>query len=286
MARKLFCELCPATYRISVWKGCLLRHLSDCFSRERFAAHKSTEPLPFVFSKHQSLIRRTLGNTQLWLQENKAVNLALAAPKVNGILIRPGETFSFWHLVGNLSARKGYKEGLTIENERPSSGVGGGMCQFTNLIHWMVLHSPLEIREHHHHDQFDLFPDYNRQVPFGVGTSIVYNYLDYRFYNPTPMTFQLLTYVTDKYLCGELRADGSWPVKFHIVQEDAFFSREQDAVYRNGKIYRLAVDKRTGQVIKKELLRENHARVMYDPKDLVIRGEAAPEGEMKEKGRK
>jgi vancomycin resistance protein VanW len=30
--------------------------------------------------------------------------------------------------------------------------VGGGLCQFTNLLHWVALHSPLEIAEHHHHD--------------------------------------------------------------------------------------------------------------------------------------
>ena len=39
--------------------------------------------------------------------------------------------------------------------------------------------------EHHHHDALDLFPDYNRQIPFGTGTSIAYNYLDYRFKNTT-----------------------------------------------------------------------------------------------------
>lgn len=48
------------------------------------------------------------------LQENKAVNLAIAAPKVNGIIIRPNETFSFWKLVGSDSEKKGYKDGLTI----------------------------------------------------------------------------------------------------------------------------------------------------------------------------
>lgn len=59
----------------------------------------------------------------LQLQENKAVNLSLAAPKVNGILIRPGETLSFWHLVGSLTAKKGYREGLTIESGVPSQGI-------------------------------------------------------------------------------------------------------------------------------------------------------------------
>lgn len=56
------------------------------------------------------------------LQENKAVNLSLAAPKINRIVVFPKETFSFWHLAGSANARKGYKNGLTIEGGAPSSG--------------------------------------------------------------------------------------------------------------------------------------------------------------------
>ncbi|MDU6359766.1 MAG: VanW family protein [Clostridiales bacterium] len=58
-------------------------------------------------------------------------------------------------------------------------------------MHWMILHSPLTITEHHH-DNLDLFPDYGSQIPFGTGTSIHYNYLDYRFTNTTDNTFQLM----------------------------------------------------------------------------------------------
>ena len=156
MGRKLFCQISPTTYKISVQKCRLQRHIQDLFSRQVFASKKSDRLLPVVIYRHKSLIRRRLGNVHMDLQENKAVNLSLAAPKVTGILIRPGETFSFWHLVGSLSARKGYLKGLAISNGQPKAGTGGGMCQFTNLIHWMVLHTPLKIVEHHHHDGMDL----------------------------------------------------------------------------------------------------------------------------------
>jgi vancomycin resistance protein VanW len=247
-----------------------MRKLKDFFSTHHFAKKKSTEKLPILIYKHNSLIRRTLGNTQLQLQENKAKNLALTTPKINGILIRPGEVFSFWKLVGNLTEAKGYKEGLTISNAHASSGIGGGMCQFTNLIHWMILHTPLEIIEHHHHDGFDLFPDFNRQVPFGTGTSISYNYLDYRFKNNSNITYQLITYVTDTHLCGELRATEPLPVKYHIASENEHFIRENDTVYRKGQVYRTCIDKATGNTISRELIRDNHAKVMYDTSNLTI----------------
>lgn len=270
MGRKLFCEISPLTYEISMEKEILKRNLKDFFSKNKYAKTKSEEKLPITIYKHNSLIRRKLGNVNVELQENKAENLKLTAPKISGIIIKPGETFSFWKLAGRCREKDGYKEGLTISSGRTTSGIGGGMCQFTNLIHWMILHTEMEIVEHHHHDQIDLFPDYKRVIPFGTGTSIVYNYLDYRFKNTTDITFQLIIYVTDEYLCGELRADRRPDYKYHISAEDTFFSKEDDGVYRNGKIYREKNDCVTGLCVKKELLRTNHAKVCYDTTNLEL----------------
>ena len=100
----------------------------------------------------------------------------------------------------------------------------------TNLIDWMILHSEMTITEHHHHDQIDLFPDFNRTIHFGTGTSIMYNYLDYRFRNDTNNTYLLIIYTTDEYLCGELRAEKRQSYKFHIQAENVYFSREDGVV--------------------------------------------------------
>ena len=95
--RKLFCEISPLTYKISTHKCIVMRKLKDIFSKDKFAESKNEELLPIVVYKHNSLIRRRLGNVDLQLQENKAVNLAIVSPKVNKIVIQPGEVFSFWH---------------------------------------------------------------------------------------------------------------------------------------------------------------------------------------------
>ena len=268
--RKLFCEISPFTYKISLYKCIFIRKLRDLFSGDKFAKKKVEEKMPVVIYKHNSLIRRKLGNVDLQLQENKAINLAIATPKVNGIVIKPGEIFSFWHLVGEATEKKGYKTGLTIKQGTTSSGVGGGMCQFTNLIHWMILHTPLDIIEHHHHDSIDLFPDFGRQVPFGTGTSVAYNYLDYRFKNNTNQEFQIIVYTTDEYLCGEIRTSNELNHSYHIDCEDEYFSREDNVVYRNNKIFRRIIDKKTGNQVSKELIKSNHAKVMYDTSNLDI----------------
>ncbi len=277
MKRKLFCEISPLTYKISVFKCIVVKMISDAISKERFAKRFSDELLPVVVYKHSSLIRRTLGNVDPVLQNNKAVNLALSAPKVNGVIINPGETFSFWHLVGSCRKKDGYKDGLTISKGVTSKGVGGGMCQFTNLLHWMVLHSPLEIAEHHHHDRFDLFPDFGRQVPFGTGTSIMYNYLDYRFKNTTDQPWQIVVYTDDEYLYGELRTAEPLSVKYHVFPVDEKFVEEQDGIYRVGEVVRRCIDKDSDAVISEETIRHNHAKVMYDTSNLKIERSSSSE---------
>jgi vancomycin resistance protein VanW len=268
LARRLFSEFSPQTYWLSVKRMILQRRILNLAAGVRFARGRQLESLPVAVYRHNSLIRRRLGNVDVELQENKAITLGLAAPHIDGIMIRPGETFSFWELVGHCTARKGYRMGLTISHGGPDSGIAGGMCQFTNLLHWMVLHSPLDIVEHHHHGELDLFPDFNRQIPFGTGTSIVYNYLDYRVRNSTDNTFQFRIDVTEEYLRGELRSAKALPTKYHVMERDAYFYELDGKVYRHNRIFRTERDKRTGNELRCELLLENNALVAYD-RDLI-----------------
>jgi vancomycin resistance protein VanW len=264
MQRKLFCQIHPAAYSISVCKEKTRRHLKWLFDRRSYSSLRDPNPLSHIVHAHGSLIRRKLGDVNMALQDNKAVNLALAADRISGILIRPGEVFSFWRTVGSCTRGKGYREGLVIRGGMVSSGTGGGLCQLTNLIHWMILHSPLMITEHHHHDGFDLFPDSGRQLPFGTGTSVVYNYLDYQFLNPTGQSFQLFVHTDEEYLNGELRSEHPLETSYHVQEEDSHFARIDGVLYRKNRIFRTVVNRKTGEVMERSLIKQNHARVMYD----------------------
>ena len=75
-------------------------------------------------------------------QYNKITNLRLAAARLDGVVLRPGETFSYWRLIGRPSRRKGYLDGIVLFCGTFRPGVGGGLCQMSNLIFWMTLHTP------------------------------------------------------------------------------------------------------------------------------------------------
>ena len=99
----------------------------------------------------------------------------------------------------------------------------------------------------------------------------MYNYLDYRFRNDTDQTFQLLVHTDGTHLCGELRAERPLVNSYHVYAENEHFQQEDDGVYRCGEVYRAVYDKRTGSCLKKDLIRKNHAKVLYDTSGLTIR---------------
>lgn len=215
MQRKLFCEINRTCYRISLAKEILRRNLKDLFSGQKIARERSGETLPVIVKSHSSILLRKLHGVDIRLQENKVTNIMLACSKINGLIIHPGEIFSFWKMIGNPTKRAGYKEGLVISKNNLSKGYGGGLCQLANMIHWLVLNSPLTVTELHHHSDA-LFPDDRRRVPFGTGTSVAYNSVDYRFKNTTDQDVQLLVWCEDGDLCGELRTTREFPNRYRL----------------------------------------------------------------------
>lgn len=263
MGRKLFCDINPTTYKISLEKEIFKRNVKDLFSEEKIAKQHSKEVLPNIVKSHSSILIRKLNGVDLRLQENKVTNIMLACNKVNGLIIHPGETFSFWKTVGKATQKKGYKEGLVISSKGLTSGYGGGLCQMANMIHWLVLNSPLEVTELHHHSDA-LFPDERRRVPFGTGTSVSYNNIDYRFRNNTDQDVQILVWIEDGELLGELRSEREFPYRYKLIEENHHFKKEGDKYYRISQVYRLVIDRATNEVLNKELTLDNHSAVLYD----------------------
>ncbi|MEJ8544053.1 VanW family protein [Brevibacillus borstelensis] len=255
-------RLHPLFYHLRVSQKRLGRMLSDRASNVCFAREQKTSSLSFTCKKHQSLLRRKLGSSDPQLQENKIVNLRIAIPSIDGLLIKPGETFSFWNRVGKTTKKKGYVEGLLLSQGEVRTGVGGGLCQLANLLFWMALHSPLAIAERHHH-QFDPFPDEQRVLPFGSGASVFYNYVDLRLYNPTEQTFQLRVWLTDTHLKGAIYTDREWPLSYHLEERNHQFIRREDKNYRRNEIWRLVIDKKTGNRTSEELAIRNFSEVKY-----------------------
>lgn len=218
---------------------------------------------PHEVSAHRSLILRPLQGLDMQLQENKRTNLALAVEQLDNTLMLPGQTFSFWRLVGRPTRRRGYIDGLVLRQGQVTKGIGGGLCQFGNLIFWIAAHSALTITERYRHG-YDVFPDVKRRVPFGAGATLAYNYIDLQIRNDTEEAYRWEFFLDGTHLNGALRASAPDVRTYEVQERDPIIRQEWWGGYtRHNRIVKVATDP-NGEA-RETLLAENHAIMMYRP---------------------
>lgn len=240
------------------------RFLKWHFTNVKYSKIDNSVNFPNEWIKHRSVLLRKLKDVDMYLQHNKITNLKLATAKINGVVIKPGETFSVWRMVGRPSRRKGYKTGMMIHNGKVATGTGGGLCQLGNLIYWMALHTPLTIKERWRHS-FDVFPDVNRTVPFACGATLAYNYIDLQLENNTDITFKINLWLDDEYLNGTITGDKKSGLKYEIVETDQRFDLQWWGGYtRHNRIFKRITNLETGEITE-EPVAENNAIMMYNP---------------------
>lgn len=242
----------------------LKRRLAWYLADKKYAGTIEAIRLSYSVAQHRSFLLRPLKDVEMYLQHNKTTNLQLAINNITGIVIKPGETFSLWKLVGRPTKQKGYLEGLTLENGKIGKGIGGGLCQLGNLLYWMALHTPLVVTERWRHS-YDVFPDVNRKLPFGSGATLSYNYIDLQLHNPTDKVFQLNLWIDDGYLHGEVRSDKAAEYNYEVFESDHSFKHQWWSGYtRHNKIWKRKINI-ADSTEELELVTVNHAIMMYNP---------------------
>jgi len=243
------------------WKRSLLWMKQSC----SYAQYKKNDiRLPYLVATHKTPLIRQLQSVDMWLQQNKVNNLKLAVNRINSLIIAPGETFSFWYLIGKPTHKKGYLKGMVLCNGSFKPGIGGGLCQLSNLIYWMTIHSPLTVTERWRHN-YDVFPDVDRTQPFGSGATVVYNYVDLQVTNATDSDYQLVLWLDEDFLQGEWRSQQAPLYTYQVYEKEHRITHEWWGGYmRHNKINR-RVYNRKGQEIDDVTITENHAVMMYAP---------------------
>lgn len=240
------------------------RYLLWCSPRFQWAKKRSQTPLPCIQFQHATPLVRKLRGEDLELQRNKITNLRLAVARLDGIILEPGETFSYWRLIGKPTRRKGYLEGMVLFLGRIGSDVGGGLCQLSNLIFWMTLHTPLTVVERYRHSH-DVFPDANRTQPFGSGATCAYPHRDLMIRNDTQQPFQLCLRVGRTHLEGAWRAMMPPAHRYRIVERNA----RMDQAFWGGYVRHNELTRQVfnleGMLEREEFLFANDAIMMYNP---------------------
>ncbi len=128
-----------------------------------------TEAFPYLISSYTT--KYDASNT------NRSGNLRLAANKINGKLLMPGEEFSFNEVVGKRTIQEGYRNAKIYENGQVVDGLAGGICQISSTLYNAVLLANLEITERRNHSFTSTY------VPAGRDATVVYGTQDFKFKN-------------------------------------------------------------------------------------------------------
>ncbi len=122
------------------------------------------------------------GDSYFWgSSANRIHNLTLASQKLNGLLIAPGETFSFNKAVGEISAATGYRQAYIIKEGKTILGDGGGVCQVSTTLFRAALNAGLPILERHAHAYRVHY--YEENAPLGLDATVFAPNMDLRFQN-------------------------------------------------------------------------------------------------------
>ena len=107
----------------------------------------------------------------------RANNVALAASRINGVVVKPGQSFSFSQTILPRTVENGYVSAPVIVNKRYTQGIGGGVCQVSSTLYAAMVSANLPATERHAHS----LPSH--YIPAGLDATIAGNSKDLKFTN-------------------------------------------------------------------------------------------------------
>ena len=174
---------------------------------------------------------------------NRTVNLRLAANKIDGTILMPGESFSYNDIVGERTAAAGYRNAAIFVNGEVEDGLAGGICQVSSTIYDAVVFANLQIDERYNHARV---PSY---ISGGRDATVYWGSKDFKFTNNRTYPVKLSVDVSGGRvyveILGKLEEN-----EYDISIETAVVSRYNGYMVVNAyKVYR-----QNGEVVNRELL--------------------------------
>ena len=210
---------------------------------------------------------------------SRSTNISLAAQKLNGVVIMPGETFSYNQTVGQRTKAAGFKEAPAYLNGQVVQEVGGGICQVSSTLYNAVLYSNLEIVERYNHG---FKPSY---VKPGLDATVSWGGPDFKFKYNRNYPIRIKTDTSGKvlkiYIYG-LKTDNDYTVKLDaqyvsnvpyktIYQKNSSLASGESKVIQNGSngcktaTYKYLYDS-NGTLVSSECI----SRDTYNPHNQIV----------------
>lgn len=142
--------------------------------------------------------RIAVGHTSYYRSPpNRVHNIKIGSSKFNGLLIAPGEKFSFNKNLGKVDGTTGYKKELVIKKEGTIPEYGGGICQVSTTMFRAALFAGVPIAERNQHSYAVSY--YSQILGHGLDATVYLGGADLKFINDTDGYILIQTYVKDDY---------------------------------------------------------------------------------------
>jgi vancomycin resistance protein YoaR len=188
---------------------------------------------------------------------NRRTNIAVGVSHLNGVIIAPGEEFSFNYYLGDISYENGFVDGLVIVADRTEAGIGGGICQVSTTMFRAAFTGGFAITERNSHGYRVGYYELNSQ-PTGMDAAIWQPERDFKFQNNTPhhLLIEATIYPGDNALQVRFYSTKHWQTE---IDEPIIRNREPAPVAR----YVANRDLQLGQVLQVDFAAEGADVTVY-----------------------
>lgn len=254
-----------------IYRECFLEPVNDALDRETYAfvpgsygRHLNTENLeqeianaqygqtltiPLAYDPPEILgeaayFQNVLGEyeTRHTDNENRNTNLRLMCQALDGVIVEPGEEFSFNGTVGERTKEKGYLPAPAYSGNRLVDSYGGGVCQGSTTLYNCVLLADLEVTCRASHGAKVGY------VPAGLDASVNWGTTDFRFRNNFHFPVKLQAEVSDGYVKMKILGTDE---KDYYIQMETGLGEDETAFY--ARSYKCKYDKQTGELLSREV---------------------------------
>lgn len=280
MRRKRVTQLFPFLLPLRLKQRKCFFYLKMRFDRNKYSRSVLGDRLPYPVYQTQSLLLNENSGFDMRYQYNKVHNLRLAARPLDHLVIRPGETFSFWQTIRKADRREPYRDGLILSDGKITAVYGGGLCQLSNLLFWMFLHTPLTIVERHGH-AVESFPSTTEELPCGTDATVNEGWLDLKFKNETGTVFQVEISFGDSFMYGSIFTDKEPEDSVEIRNKKVRYFKKEGKVFQSADVCKRITQRET-HAVRDVFLYDNCCEIGYPLPDGTPVQEEDAQAEIKE----
>ena len=267
MTRKRLTQMFPWLLPLRQKQRKLFFYLQMKLDRNTYAKKRQPKPLPYLIAEDEAQMINRNSGFPLKYQYNKVHNLKLAAKEADGLLLRPGETFSFWQTIRHADRKEPYLDGLCLVDGKIRGEYGGGLCQLSNLLYWLFLHTPLTVTERHGHET-EAIPQPEGTLA-GIDATVAEGWLDLKVKNETALTYRIGVCFDGEKLCAKITSDGPKTFDYRPYNAKVEYIRENGEIYEESRLCREKTNCSTGET-EEEFLYDNRCRISYPLPEGVV----------------